>query len=205
MKLSLAQRNRLLAGGYSPLVFPVKPHGCEPGCRYVLNWRGEVRTHDGNGKVVVGEREPLRWVEVTSVVRRTKGDWLVRFDVFDLRDPDRFLRASPPRHDASTAELKAEGDSASAEESFYTTSPAGAVDHLQVVPRGYTAPDAATLYQKQKRLLEAEQRTRLSLGGQLDSLLEDARCSRVDVHSRARRIRREIDLLARDLQDRSAA
>jgi hypothetical protein len=201
MKLSAAQRQRLLAGNYGPLTFDIKPHGCEPGSRYVLNWQQAIRTDNGQGDVYVTERQPLRWITVTHVVRKVKGSWLVRFDVTDKRHPRRLLRANPPRHDASRAEsVNVEANVAAAEESFYTSDPRSSIDHLEAVPRGYVAPDAAVLHRKQVRWAEGPS----SLGQRLDGHLAEARASSIDVHSRARRIQREIDLLARDLEDRAA-
>lgn len=131
MRLSRIQRSRLLAGDYRPLVCDIKPFDCQPGAQYVLNWRQESRTHD-EGNVFVAPREPVRWLVVTKVTRRQAGGWLVRFDVTDHRDSERYLRALPP---VMTPGQKSSGDGR--EESYYQATRFGSIDPLPAVPREY--------------------------------------------------------------------
>lgn len=97
---------------------------------------------------------------------------------------------------------------AAARESFYTSDLAAAIDDQEAVPRHYTPPDNALLHRRQAQLRQETTRLNLSLGAQLDSLLLDAQRSRVDpevVRNREKRIRRELELLQRDLVEGRAA
>jgi hypothetical protein len=88
----LEQRRRLLNGNFAPLVFDTKPYGCEPGARYVLSWSRETATAFDDGEVVRTPSVPEFYIQVTKITRRVEGGWLVRFDVFDYRDPTVWLR-----------------------------------------------------------------------------------------------------------------
>lgn len=96
--ISSEQRQKLLEGVYRPLMFDVKPAGCEPGSRYVLVWSRPSVVVVGEGtdvEVVRTPRAPAWFLTVKSTNRVRKGDrlvWLVRFDVTDLRDRDVFLK-----------------------------------------------------------------------------------------------------------------
>lgn len=210
MKLARHQRTRLFAGDTSPLTFEAKPT-CKVGDRYVISWSQPKPTFDAEtGKVVEYDKEPTLWITVTRVVRRARGGWTVRFDIVDRRQPRRLLRGVPPFSDPERArqdELMpptADETRDAAEESAYTANPGSSIDHLDAVPAGYSHPDAATLQRRQQAVLAEATRSRLSLGGQLDSLLQDARDRRADVRNRANKIEREIELLKKDLERRAA-
>lgn len=208
LRLTREDRARLFAGDYSPLAFEKKPK-CKPGDRYVLSWSRPRPFRDERGVLHRPRREAVLWIEVTKLTRRAKGGWAVRFDVHDHRHPRRLLRSVPPRYgdelrrvDAVVG-LTAEEIEQASEESSYTSDPGVAVDELDAVPKDWKDPGAAARTQQQQAL-EKARRDSLSLGAQLDSYLTDARESRVDVHDRVRRIKREIELLARDLDGRAA-
>jgi hypothetical protein len=84
-------RRRLQTSNYKPLALDIKPLGCEPGSRYVLDWQRELRTHDENGEVSIAPRMALRWITVRKVIRRVDG-WLLMFDVTDNRNPSLMLK-----------------------------------------------------------------------------------------------------------------
>jgi hypothetical protein len=84
-------RRRLQTSNYKPLALEIKPLGCEPGSRYVLDWQRELRTHDENGEVSIAPRMALRWITVRKVIRRVDG-WLLMFDVTDNRNPSLMLK-----------------------------------------------------------------------------------------------------------------
>lgn len=208
LTLSRGQRNRLLAEDYSPLTFPTKPE-CGKGDTYVLTWSRERRIHNGHGVVSTIPRERLRWIEVTKVVRTTTG-WTVWFTVHDRRTSVTLLRRVPPRHDASLMSRDHRAPPTSEEiaqaglESSYTTDVRVAVDELEAVPPKEKLRGVAELHREQRRALERAAADRLDLPGQLASLLADARERGVDVRDRERRIRREMELLERDLTERAA-
>lgn len=108
-KVSSSQRQRLLAGDYTPLDFDTKPYELEPGAVYVLAWeRGQPAWEPGHG--VRALRVPVWFITVTVVQRHRKGFWRARFDVTDNRDPDVFLRrigGYNPDAPSSYDELKA--------------------------------------------------------------------------------------------------
>jgi hypothetical protein len=89
--LPAALRRRLQTSNYKPLALEIKPLGCEPGSRYVLDWQRELRTHDENGEVSIAPRMALRWITVRKVIRRVDG-WLLMFDVTDNRNPSLMLK-----------------------------------------------------------------------------------------------------------------
>lgn len=91
-QIDRAQRLRLLAGCYDPLVFETKPYGCEPGAIYVLQWSQASSSVMPNGDVVHHRAVPEWFIVVTSVVWRSAGGWAVRFDVTDRRDQIRYLK-----------------------------------------------------------------------------------------------------------------
>lgn len=96
--LSQGLRRRLLQGNWRPLRFEYDPQaerdglpdGLEPGATYVLAWSHRSRSAV-DGIVIEIPREPKCWFEVTKIGRHKSGDWLVRFDVTDRREPDLFL------------------------------------------------------------------------------------------------------------------
>lgn len=84
----------------------------------------------------------------------------------------------------------------------YTSRPEMALEPLEA-PKGYVDTQAP-LRASQQRLVNAAKREALSLGARLDAYLADAKESRQDIRNREAKIRREIELLARDLDDRAA-
>lgn len=89
-KISAEQRQRLLAKDYRPLVFDIKPTGCEPGAIYVLARARDWGVEDGRLRHL--PPAPVWFITVTSRKRRRQGGWIAWFNVTDLRDPDVFLR-----------------------------------------------------------------------------------------------------------------
>ena len=71
------------------------------------------------------------------------------------------------------------------------------------VPRKWKDPGIEVREDHRRFMLE-DQRKRLTVGGQLDLMLAEARQSRMDVRNRVRKIEREIALLEQDLQQRAA-
>lgn len=123
--ISQVQRQRLLAGQYSPLVFQGVlepddsrerlPYGCEPGARYVLAWKQAQATvlDEDTGEVAIMPHHPTWFITVTAVEggpRRPRQladrPWVVRFSVTDVRDTDVFLR---PGGGDSSVDLLAAG------------------------------------------------------------------------------------------------
>ena len=110
--LTADQRRSLAAGRKKPLEFPVKPYGCQPQARYVIQYtRSRVLLLE-DGHVVRIPAEPVWWITITHLVRHRKGHWVARYDITDLRDPTLFLKAGG---------------------TGYTTSRHSAVDELAVV------------------------------------------------------------------------
>lgn len=130
-KISATQRRKLQDEEYSPLVFDVKPHGCEPGASYVLSWTKPSSASDGLGNVTRLPRAPAHYITVRSVRRRPDGRWLVVFDVVDKRDTDRYLRRNPPVMDPSRKPSRGDGS----EESHYQTTRWSSTDSLPSVRR----------------------------------------------------------------------
>lgn len=128
-KLLGHQRKRLLAEDYRPLVFSctnrrdVKPNGCEPGARYVLSWSRSYTVYDEEAGSFRIPRGPLWWIIVRSAKRQLDGSWLVKFDVMDRRDPDQFLRGTPPVHGVEAKVPKGDGADESAYQSTRWKSP----------------------------------------------------------------------------------
>lgn len=191
------QRSRLLAGDYRPITFATKPYGCDPGATYVLNWRQESRTHDG-GDVFVIPKAPLRWLTVTRVVRRTDGGWLVRFDVTDHRDSERYLRALPP---VMTPGQKSSGDGR--EESYYQSTRFGSPDSVPAVRRDYQEVltkrseefwRETELMRKVQRLADAEKRSQPL---RLAEAKRQARLKGIDVSTDERVIQERIERIER--------
>ena len=179
MKLSREQRTRLLKGNYRPLAFDHDP-GVEKGDEYDLSFSPRCSVSDGLGGRVVVPRRRLRWIRVTRVVRNSKGGWTVRFDVFDNRDEDAFLRRKPPTYDAGLMQRDqlrpptADDVERASRESSYTANPEGAVDHLPSVKRGWKDPNV-------KRRKERHQRNRK----------EAAQDELGDLHERVRKLQQQ--------------
>lgn len=122
-QLSKDQRRRLLAEDYRPLIFEIKPHGCDPGVRYVLCWSKSSLVYDEEGGSFQTPREPLWWIAVKTVKRQPDRLWLVRYDVVDRRDPDRFLRGTPPVYAAEEKNPSGDGSQESSYQSTRWRSP----------------------------------------------------------------------------------
>lgn len=137
MNLTVEQERRLKSGDYRPLIFPFDlgdfpTHGkpVEPPFKLVLDWQESYRISDQLGNVTVVPREPVRWIVVTSVKRENRGDWVVRFELTDLREERRFL----------------------ARGGGYTSSPVRAVDEAECVPKKYEQKLADTAYERDAAL-----------------------------------------------------
>lgn len=128
-KVSAVQRRKLQDGEYSPLIFDVKPHGCEPGSCYVLSWTKPSAASDGLGNVTRLPRAPAHYITIRTVRHRPDGKWLAMFDVVDKRDGDRYLRRNPPVMDPSKKPSRGDGS----EESHYQTTRWSASDPLPSV------------------------------------------------------------------------
>lgn len=117
--LPAEHRRRLLKKEYTALRFGYDtgaagdglPDGCEQGAVYVLVWSPAQRSAV-DGIVIDIPRQPICWLTITKVGRHKTGDWLVRYDVTDRREPVRFL----------------------ARGSGYTSSRFMAIDDLEVAP-----------------------------------------------------------------------
>jgi hypothetical protein len=84
VKLSRAQRAKLLNGDYRPLVLEARPDFTS-GSSFVFVWSHAKRHADKEtGQVFEAPAEPLAWIKATRIVRQTK-HWVVHFDVFDNR------------------------------------------------------------------------------------------------------------------------
>lgn len=109
LELTRAQRQRLKAGDYSPLDFPIgdpPAPPCSEGDRHVIKMQpATASVSRDDGFVSRTPEHPVLYLTVTSVQRHRKGFWRVRFDVTDLRDPDVFLRRGGG--DSPVDELKA--------------------------------------------------------------------------------------------------
>lgn len=97
-ELPLDHRRRLIAKNYGPLRFKYVagaacdglPVGCEPTATYVLA-RSQEQRSAVDGIVIAIPPEPMWWLTVTKIGRHKSGDWLVRFDITDLRQAVWFL------------------------------------------------------------------------------------------------------------------
>jgi hypothetical protein len=126
-KITVDQRRRLLRGEYQPLVFDVKPYGCQEGAHYVVSRSSAHAAYDPvSGQTKRFPTTALHWITVRSVKRGPDGRWLVRFDVVDNRDPDKYLRRVPPVHAPSKKPSKEE-------QSSYQTTRYGSPDSVPTV------------------------------------------------------------------------
>jgi hypothetical protein len=140
------QRQHLLNGTYEPLKFDVKPNGCERGASYVLSYSKAKAIWCDDGHVIRVPRAPVWYLIVTNVQRHRKGFWRVEFQVVDLRDPDLYLRRTPP---VMTPDEDAPGEDArSRRESSYQTTRWGAVDDVPSVPPAWVEEYAKEAYER---------------------------------------------------------
>lgn len=189
--LSREQEKRLIAGDYSDLTFEKKPT-VEPGYCYVLSWAKAYQVDDGQGNKKKIPAKPLRWIQVTNVVPKRRGGFTVSFDVYDNRDPDRFIRRTPPVVVPIRDEKPptAHALSKASEESNYTANPASAVERTPTTPRKYIPPDNAELHRKQVQLAKKDAMTPEQ---RLHAELEELRRFHPDD---AQRYERQVDVLA---------
>jgi len=110
VKLTREERNRIMAGDYRPIT-RTDDSGWRKGMNYILSWSHPRGSRDADGAALPPPpRRPLHWIEVTSVRRKKRGGFTVRFDVYDKREQVLLLRAKMG----------------------YTSNPKEAVDHLEV-------------------------------------------------------------------------
>lgn len=137
-KLLRAERTRILAGDYSPLIRLLEP-AFTPGQRVVVSWTRPTKTSDEKGNVSAPPPAPLLVLEITAKIRKRTGEWAVRFNVEDFRETKRLLRSKPPVHDYELMKRDAEKPptaeeiARAREESAYTSNPGSSIDHLDAV------------------------------------------------------------------------
>jgi hypothetical protein len=198
LNLTRAQRGQLLAGNYGPLVCEVKPYGCAPGAQYVLNWQQEKRTCDDDGNVFVLPRAPVRWITVTKVSRRQNGGWLVRFDVTDRRDGERYLRALPPVMAVGSESV---GDGS---ESYYQSSRFNSIDPLPAVSKDYQDHITKKAREEFGFLKKLQHREQLGELHERVRRLEEAHRMGADVGRQIRRVEAAIEAAERRLEKDAA-
>jgi hypothetical protein len=141
------QRQQLLNGTYEPLKFDIKPMGCEKGSQYILSYSKAKSIWCDDGHVIRLPREPVWFIRVTGVQRLRKGGWRVEYSVVDRRDPDLYIRRTPPvmTPDESTDETV---DERARRQSSYQTTRWGAVDDVPAVPPAWLEEHAKELYER---------------------------------------------------------
>lgn len=93
MKLTGAERTRILEGSYGPLYRQDRPE-IDNGFELVVSWSKPKAWVDPETEhVFKPEPEPAMWLTVTDVVRRTKGGWSIYFRVTDNRQEVWYLGA----------------------------------------------------------------------------------------------------------------
>lgn len=139
MKLTRQERSAIFRGDYRALKRPRKPE-VKPGQTIVLSWTrgGKQVVNRDTGETIDIPRKPTVWIKLAEPQLR-EGEWLVRFEAHDEREPRRFLAGTPnPGHEVA---LKTRpggpreiGELDLESERGYKGSANRGVDHLESVP-----------------------------------------------------------------------
>lgn len=208
------ERSRILKGDYAPIVRDLEP-AFDVGQKHILSWSRIRPSFDPQTReVVTPPPEPVFWIEITGKVRRTKGDWSVRFDVFDRRRRGRLVRRKLPGYvhepDKLGQGLAQTEEEEAREESGYTSNPRAAVDNFEAVDDATLQRFAAeavaihTLVEERRGEKAAEtRREKHTLDEDLADALREADAKGVDTSSVRFVTERQIARLRRRL-DRAA-
>ena len=96
IRLTREERTRILEGSNKPLHRDKKPE-VEIGHEVVVSrtrprgWVDDARDAGGDLYIFRPESKPAMWINVTDIVRRTKGGWSVYFRVTDQRQADWYV------------------------------------------------------------------------------------------------------------------